>query len=185
MWGLIIILFLLILLFVLYIWQRPKPSPLTFIHIPKTGGEEIRRVGRTGGYEWVLNTVSPYFSCNFTHVPPSKFIKDSFTVVRNPYDRVVSEYKWRNPENQSVEGMNAYIQHALQQRDDYLDCHWLPQHIYARHAEHVLRFENLQEDFSRLMKKYNLPLVLDGHTNASKDPLHLSKKNLTLETVNM
>jgi hypothetical protein len=35
------------------------------------------------------------------------------------------------------------------------DCHWLPQWLYVRDTcDHVLRFENLEEDFTKLMDRF-------------------------------
>ena len=51
--------------------------------------------------------------------------------------------------------------------------HWLPQHMYIydcannKIVQHVLKFENLKDDFEILMKQYNLNFILDKHERKS------------------
>ena len=95
---------------------------LEFVHITKTGGTTIERVGCENGFKWGSMHYFPYFDCegpdvsswemrkqdyaNISpwHTPPKILEKlvddkenpfkgsDLFTIVRNPYTRFVSEY---------------------------------------------------------------------------------------------
>lgn len=165
-------------------------APLIFIHIPKTAGTTIDRIGKKHGYQWRYNEKSNLYNCNCNlwHLPPTQKIKEyqipTFCVIRNPYERIISEYKFRNSKY-SVEGLNKYISKCMDwlDKDPYIyDCHWIPQYQYLTYCDHVLHFEHLQEEFDSLMKKYNLPIVLDLHRNQSK-PSEVSVKDISSDNI--
>lgn len=76
-----------------------------FSHIPKTGGSTVEYVLRkSGAQECLRHPRNLGFSrCTpqhahaeiFTKFVPRSFFDYSFAVVRNPYARIASEYKWR------------------------------------------------------------------------------------------
>lgn len=77
-------------------------ASLKFIHISKTGGSSIESVGARNGHKWgKLDDVKfPDTYKIFWHTPIKLYDinpyegYDLFTVVRNPYDRVLSEFHW-------------------------------------------------------------------------------------------
>ncbi len=122
-----------------------------------------------------------------------------FCVVRNPYDRVVSQYYYREgffrtiDELNSVDYMNNRIQkHMIMAKKNYLysNGHYIPQYDYVydsmngneihqshntlkqkeRIVKHILRYEHLEEDFDSLMKYYNLPVRLHSDAEKSNRP---------------
>jgi hypothetical protein len=121
----------------------------------------------------------------FWHVPAKNYDQmrlkmvlqkyDLFTCVRDPYDRIISEYycKWGGPATKSdyPESFNRYIIARLEttlerlQGNYSVEGHYAPQHIYTVDAkgskivpmENVLRFESLSSDFDSLMLRYELP----------------------------
>lgn len=79
---------------------------LLLIHIPKTGGSTVEEVLRRRGAKQALKarprpefaTTTPqhmHWDLLRAWVPPS-FYDQSVAVVRNPYTRLVSEYRWRS-----------------------------------------------------------------------------------------
>ena len=48
---------------------------------------------------------------------------------------------------------------------------------------HVLKYENLQEEFDQLMKKYNLDMQLDRHDNKSRLKKSFTKESLSPKVV--
>jgi len=133
------------------------------------------------------------------HTPPHWFKenpfknKDVFTVVRNPYTRAISEYycEWfgykgkgeNNPTN-----LDKWIKRKIRTIPN--NGHLLPQYYYVYNkygykvVDHVLRVENLNEEFQELMKSYSLNINLGKKTNARKDRSWLTVANLTRSTIN-
>ena len=150
----------------------PTLDELAFIHITKTAGTSIERWGEAHGIKWAhknkgyLDKCSRqrYKQCCSWHVPPSCFDtnpyehKRTFTVVRNPYTRLISEFycPWTGHKtdyylqtSHSKEGLNRWIQHLM--RTDTVNGK--PQYAYLP-VDHVLKFETLQKDFTDLILAY-------------------------------
>ena len=107
-----LILFLIVLFLFLRSYRKKsekfgqKSENLVFLHIPKNAGTTIEDIGKENGYNWGrfdkknLKNIPFNQNCSYWHAPPKNLSKDyyninpSFTVVRNPYDRIVSEYNY-------------------------------------------------------------------------------------------
>ena len=97
-----------------------KMIPL-FIHVPKTGGQSVHRaMGLKNG---------PHRPLSFYKVKRSRYV---FTVVRNPYDRAISLWKWyselherpmkkRTPHNAAMNVLARKCESADQFWLNYLD----------------------------------------------------------------
>ena len=84
----------------------PDAQPI-FIHIPKTGGVSVEDLASKSGYVTGACVVHSFgdgslaypladgFQMEPYHSPPKRFVPYSFTVVRDPYARMVSEFNWR------------------------------------------------------------------------------------------
>ena len=66
--------------------------------------------------------------------------------------------------------------------------HWIPQYDYVyenrrKVVQHILRFENLKEEFSNLMDRYDLPLKLPEKPYRPSDTKKLGIYNLTRQNL--
>ena len=199
-----------------------KDRQLEFVHITKTGGSAIEHAASEAGVNWgvchyQVNEMvgchhpdfinSNLFNLNTSrfanlqapwHVPLQYFVDNpfknspTFAVVRNPYDRYVSEYycPWggfngpkENKDDPQV--MNAYLQERIPRE---IDVHYLPQHYYVynegkRMVDHVLHFENLNSEFAELMHYYELDIKLHSSINSNTNRKRLTARDLTPKTL--
>merc|ERR1719478_1680651 len=178
---------------------RGSHAPLSLIHIPRTGGTTIEdctedepvdddRWGRKNSRIQGAYLFTQTEWCNRQHLPASmlpevfaqKPERETFCVVRDPYDRILSQHGFdvgnegdlARKQKCNVEHLNAYIKESFgdmnTKKSPYInDCHFLPQAAYAfawdatrlavdrsvRSCKHVLRFETLANDFDKLMEE--------------------------------
>mmetsp|Transcript_42368 Transcript_42368/g.76910 ORF Transcript_42368/g.76910 Transcript_42368/m.76910 type:complete len:374 (-) Transcript_42368:8-1129(-) len=196
---------------------------LVFLHIPKNAGNTVEKVGLEHGYHWGIHMrrqklLHPY--CMWHHMPPEVLADPyvyeqsdaNFCVIRHPYERAVSEYKylltvkWSWTPLSSMgevyahqpcthEGLNHFVQTTLriqQQQDPFLnDCHVLPQvsYIYGRERQwctEILNVSRLAEDFNALMKRYGLQARMHGQEREnSNDECNITSASLYPETLIM
>ena len=198
MLSVIILLSLVLLISLLYkrnyerfnLTNDNRKAELMFIHIPKNAGTSIEVAAKKYGIMWGLyydfkkhgiNRKNENINVSVWHIPP-KILKNNkgyevyfkkkvpFCVVRNPYERAVSEYKYHNNLYKipiSKQGLNEFIT-TIESRlnRDICDfgCHFIPQseYIYGYNnnkVSEILRFENLETDFKKLCLKYNYPNI--------------------------
>ena len=160
-------------------WPRKTDKPkLLFIHIPKTAGLSIQSWMRT-----VYGGIRKRVHAPITHPDLLELSLESFTVIRNPYDRAFSFYTYRlrvlerkikkfnRPENLieidiARQGFSQWVEkyfHEPWEADDGKVKLWNPTPVFGLvpfypqldwikkdnkvSVNHILRFENLQEDF--------------------------------------
>jgi hypothetical protein len=150
---------------------------LTFVHVPKSAGTSIGRwmnkhKGNSSYYEW------------YDH-PTLKMIKrdtsahPSFTVVRNPWDRMVSFYHFlSNVESANPQFTSQQVQWVINESNKGFDWSsfdkWInnierftiipgwwftahePQTSWYKDVDIILRYENLDEDFKQIQSMFNI-----------------------------
>jgi len=190
---------------------------LKFIHITKSAGTTIHYINKEWGcfdkeVEQLFKSVDyrlwPYWHVPFQYLRKEQLDEmlekyDLFTVVRNPYDRIISEYYciWGGPgpngkleESKNIDEFNIFIKSKLLQvkqkikNNDKIHQHYTPQHYYFVDNEgnniikNVIKFENLSVDFNELMKKYGYDynIIQKDSSKRNFGVLHLSYENISL-----
>ena len=176
-----------------------KKLKLIFIHIPKTGGTSIEyaldlygKIENTCGvkgskamqhFTWI--DYEQFFSERIRHIPYNNYFK--FSIVRNPYDRLISEYYWcavpgigfKNDQsfNDFVNTVENIVKNKNFKETVYHD-HFIPQHHFIYKSDKLVvnklfKFEKFNEIIIFLKQKYkinNLP-----HTQYQKyDKINLN-----------
>ena len=158
--------------------QPPENNmhPLKFVHISKTGGLAIAAIDKR--LCWGIN--DKWFTSNGGfHRPPREIesfhvIKNMytlFTVVRHPYDRMVSEYycnvKGIRTGRGTVDDFNKFIQRGIGFANQHKHQHFIPQSMYTHDEEgnqiipHILRFSHLVNDVNQLLDEYGYSVRMD------------------------
>jgi len=165
-------------------------KPLKFIHITKTAGTSIEDAGRKKGIQWGRHHREyGYWHTIFPNIKKSVIDSyDWFMVVRNPYDRILSEYhcRWGGV------GASRHIRHTKEEMNRYLinkitnvknmtsarisGNHYTEQfrYLHPTVSIHVLKFENLSEEFSNLMSLYTIEGITLPHSNANAKKFRVS-----------
>lgn len=175
-----------------------------FIHIPKVAGQSIEDVFvKRMGLEWQQRSAlllrpndnplagPPRLAhlmaeeyVKYQHVTPETFNSFfKFSFVRNPWDRLVSEYNYRHFLGHAAyqNGFRHFVlnQFPQPQDDNYQNArdnyrHVIPQtsFLYDKNGkclvDFVGRFESLQQDFDSICEKLNFDVIKLGHKNKTQ-----------------
>ena len=168
-----------------------------FIHIPKVAGTSIIEFLKCSEHNYNNNINIPSFpqGCSKFSPPPPHFrvidyvkygyvSKEQFNVyfkfsfVRNPWDRIVSEYKYRNhPMEYSFKEFLFRHFPKPSWNDKY--CHIIPQYdfLYDENGNNLVdfvgKFENLQKDFNKVCRFLGIPDKKLPHRNQSQSLFNL------------
>lgn len=157
-----------------------------FIHIPKTAGTSIEKFFNMQNKNCFfqrkhihkINGIR-FCSQHLRYVDMKERLDNiddyfSFSFVRNPYDRMVSEFFYRGG-NKKHKNINKWVKKFINRNDE---DHCLAQYEFiCDENDNILvdflgSFENLNEDFSKLADKLNLKkkkLPHERKTNVRKN----------------
>ena len=201
---------LLILLVLIYLYLKLSKKDnftqhnkeLLYVHIPKTGGTSIEdslqkhdiNVGRFKSSMKNVELINNV-KCAYWHIPP-KNMKISFndynvfTVIRNPYQRFISEYKHKHRPVE-YDDINKFALALQKDSNPYKhNCHILPQveYLYDKDGEfvhNILRLEYIKDDFNELKNKYKLDENIELlHNNQHTDDKGTKMNQDTINFIN-
>ena len=160
-----------------------KKCNCVFIHIPKTGGLSIRQGMFKGEYE------GPFLGI----IPPQYDKLFKFCFVRNPYDRIISAWKYYQQRFKSSISLKEFILIAVDDTITYTSKNNMDENggwdlskfdtykTFLRHhsipqthpfnclykADFIGRFENINEDMAKICDQLNMEAKLP-HRNKTK-----------------
>ena len=158
---------------------KHKAKILFFAHIPKTGGSTIEHGLRNAGAKRALYSPNraDYLRCTMQHMHaelyqifvPKGFYQYSLCVVRHPFDRLVSEYKWRLKLKQTKKTFDHWLNTSFDRYEEnpyVLDNHLRPQvEFIAPHVEVFKLEDGLDKAFKAAADHLRLEVSLDDHRN--------------------
>ena len=173
-----------------------------FIHIPKTGGTSIEYKLDLGHIEngFIIEDKISFQHSDYTYYQNlfgylfKKYTK--FTVVRNPYTRIISAYfyipnkKIGAKASQSFDDFLKYVESVLKKKnfhEDLYDIHFRNQHEFICDSngkikvDKLFHFEKYNEVEDFLFKKYNITdkrVMLKGNYKKNQIILTDKQKNL-------
>lgn len=139
---------------------------LKFIHITKTAGTSIEKLGIKFGYRWG-KFHKEYGRWHDFFPKKDEELKnqyDWFTVVRNPYSRLISEFYCLNGgvnpayKNHDKNLFNSILCRKILSRPTLIGNHWSEQYKYidSNYYINILKYEELPVCFNKLMREYNI-----------------------------
>ncbi|MEJ2383288.1 MAG: sulfotransferase family 2 domain-containing protein [Xanthomonadales bacterium] len=165
-----------------------------FVHVPKTAGQSVEQFFMDRlGLDWDRDRAEVMLGDNpdrergtekLAHLTAAEYVEDGFvsaeeyaalfkfSFVRNPYERIVSEYLYRN--YFSHRSFRDFVLRRLPPPgwgDDYR--HVMPQYDMLHDAngrllvDFVGRFENLQQDFGEVCARLGIENAALPHRNRS------------------
>ena len=165
---------------------------LKFIHITKCAGTFIENMAKQNNINWGRFHPEYYnwkkdnkwwHTCFDLIDEKVKNKYDWFMVVRNPYDRILSEYYckndfiYKNNIKHNKEDFNKYLIKKINNINTKGD-HYTEQYRYLEKCNHkiyVLRFENLIDDLKALFKEYNIMIDVNKYNESNIDKNKSSK----------
>lgn len=169
-------------------------NQLKFIHITKTSGSYIEKISLEKKIYWGINDpklkyLKNIYKRNTCWHEPIIFLNEKpynkniklFTIIRNPYDRIISECfcNCGNPFNKinTIDDFNKYINYRVNNAYNINFMkpthHFLPQHLYTHDSnnnqaiDYIIKYEEI-EKFNELMKKYSIDINYIKNTNNNK-----------------
>ena len=142
-----------------------------FIHIPKTGGTSIERFFKNRPNRMLKHKTAQDYALENPRIW-NQYLK--FTVVRNPWDWMVSWYFWRK-QNNKLSMKEFLLNYKMVSTEQQL--RELPKEMNfltfvnidnTISIDHVCRFENLQEDFNTVCDKIGIQQQRLPHKNKTK-----------------
>jgi len=168
---------------------------ILFIHIPKTGGTSIETWLESLG---VMNFYAPLTPDGFRSSPQHFRMADfnllfgedyqwdyAFTIVRNPYEKLRSEYFYRAT-NQKRHSYSEWIRRLLTQyikNNFVLDNHLRPQNHFIESNLDVFKFEDGMDNIiAEIAPKIGVdkPAVVPKENVSVKQETKLSNETLNL-----
>jgi hypothetical protein len=156
---------------------------LVFVHIPKTAGSSIEEVLQANELpDYFGKRVAPATEVSLQHLYLSELEQELdlqdlkiFTVVRNPFDRIVSTYHHHKDKKGYTSWLfEDFVNHALnkENRRTFFDGHLEPQVNYVKSLKgykcKIFRFEELHKVTVWLSEQLQKTIDLPHHRKSDR-----------------
>lgn len=154
---------------------RSQSALIYFAHIPKAGGSSVENALKVDGVKRAMmlskakNVATDYGRCTPQHIHadvyksffPKDFLDYAFTVVRNPYGRIASEYKMKVLDGNESGLPSDWILDSIKRYKQFTftrDNHIRPQvQFLATHIEQFRLEEGLDKPIAAAFRALGLP----------------------------
>jgi hypothetical protein len=177
---------------------RSQSALIFFVHIPKAGGTSIENALKNAGVRRAMimskakNLAADYGRCTPQHIHanvykrylPKSFLDYAFTVVRNPYGRIASEYKMKVMDGKESATPSAWIMDAIKRYKKFSytrDNHIRPQvEFLAAHVEQFRLEDGLDKPLQAAFRALGLPApeIVPHNRKGSAEKLQINAKAL-------
>lgn len=162
-----------------------------FIHINKTGGSSIEKaLGIRSEHKTALEKMQQLGSRAWEK-------KYKFTIVRNPWDKVVSHYLYRVKTNQTALGVSSidfkeWVRLTYQEQDpEYMDIplmfkpqmDWITDEKGKVLVDFIGKFENLERDFNSVCEHLGISAKLPHLKKTTRERYNTYYDDRTIEIV--
>lgn len=168
-------------------------NELKFIHITKCAGTFIEEIGRENNIKWGKYH-KEYGWWHETFITKSYKLKqkyDWFTIVRNPYTRLLSEYycQWGGINHESYENIKIENKHDFNEflikkinNRNLNGHHYTEQYKYIDENStiHIIKLENLITELQPLFDKYCIDIDIKNYKKINTKE---NKNNILLFTI--
>eukprot|EP00635_Sarcinochrysidales_sp_CCMP3193_P003622 CAMPEP_0118911796 /NCGR_PEP_ID=MMETSP1166-20130328/13336_1 /TAXON_ID=1104430 /ORGANISM="Chrysoreinhardia sp, Strain CCMP3193" /LENGTH=260 /DNA_ID=CAMNT_0006851303 /DNA_START=63 /DNA_END=841 /DNA_ORIENTATION=+ len=163
-----------------------------FLHIPKAAGSSVvKALGiREGEGSFYSKDYVAGRIYALQHLPYDELRQAvgrrvwssyaKFAIVRNPFDRLVSDYLWRKNGGLTDLTFDGFVDQAEARRGNY-QGHFLPQTAFVGDDVEVLKFETLEKDWPLFAKRRKLPPSLPKENAVSQRGHYSSYYTLELK----
>lgn len=171
---------------------RIRDKLVLFVHIPKTGGTSIEAALESLGEGCMFGKIKGFpaptqhfHAAIYEQLVPVAFCDLAFTVVRNPYARLISEFRYQAKDGKTRDSdLNSWITRTLDryQKDQYVrHNHVRPQVEFVVPGLQVFRFEDGLEACWREIERLcevQPSASLASEKRFPKSPLTISRATL-------
>eukprot|EP00039_Didymoeca_costata_P002006 m.56928 g.56928 ORF g.56928 m.56928 type:complete len:532 (-) comp11068_c0_seq2:1483-3078(-) len=183
-------------------FTKLQSGRLFFVHIPKTGGTSIEDAAKEAGFAWGRfdrhyeggNDDQPSNRlCNSPWHEPYHYghrpgPQQSFCVIREPVDKLLSEYNFRtNVQDCHTDHLQSWVANKLklaESRRHMDDCHLLPSQDFAHSCDFPIPYDSHHDGVGMLLRvRFNISLEFAIVHPMWKKRCSMKMANLSAESI--